>query len=178
MPRDKFNFDKVVKSLEHKKRDVPLLLGNLTKNHFLQENFDRQQFNGEKWVEPQRKKKKGGSSRNRSATLVQSSRLRRALINSLKAATWEKILIQINDVKYAGIHNYGGMIEKRERSAVVHFSKSGRFSKKKKANYAQKVSIGEHSIKMPKRQYIGNDPKLKKKQLDLILRETRGIWQV
>ena len=145
---NKFNFDKVIANLQRTKRDLPVKLANETKNYFLS-SWQKQGWDGQKWQEPLRKKKKGGSSRNNSATLVQSGRLRRDVANSLRQATFDKIFFRV-DNPYAQIHNEGG---------------TGR-------------AFGKHSFKMPKRQFIGQTNELRNKQIAIIKQYIGGIWRV
>jgi len=66
------------------------------------------------------------------------------------------------NVVYAAIHQFGGEIKKKERKSTVYFHRNERtgevgrkFVKRGKSNYAEDVTIGEHSITMPPRPYLG-----------------------
>jgi phage gpG-like protein len=63
-------------------------------------------------------------------------------------------------VPYARTHNEGLTIHQNARKGVKLFFNGKRFSSEAKATHGQKVNIGAHDIKMPKRQFIpaGNDP--------------------
>jgi len=102
----KFNFDKVIGNISRLKRSIPIVVGNETKRYFLS-SWDKQGWDGERWKDPQRLSKKGTSTRLRSAILVQSGTLRRAVNNSLVSQTFEKIEFAVKDVPYAAIHNDG-----------------------------------------------------------------------
>jgi len=91
-------------------------------------------------------------------TLIESARLMRSVtysasINGLEVGT---------NVIYAAIHQFGGTIQQKQRTAVLHFKtnkKTGqsRFAKPGKADRAQKVEIGAHSVRMPARPFLGLD---------------------
>jgi len=144
---DKFNFGDIIKRLEATKKDLPIKLANDTKNYFLS-SWKKQGFDGQTWKEPLRKSIKGGGSKNKSAILVQSGRLRRDVSNSLKQANWDKIIFKV-DNPYAAIHNFGLMGK----------------------------AFGKHSFKMPQRQFIGDTKELRNKQLELIKRSIGSIWK-
>lgn len=66
------------------------------------------------------------------------------------------------NVVYAAIHQLGGDIHQAARQQVIHFKRKrgGRveFAKaNKKATFAQKVSVGERTIHMPARPFLGLD---------------------
>ena len=149
---NRFGFDRIIKNFEQVKTTLPQVLANDTKNFFLRENFDKQQFNGVAWADVKRHGKKGGSQRNQSASLVQSGKLRRAVANSLLIANWNEIVFSVRDstakdgFNYGGIHNYGGH--------------AGRGA----------------SFEMPKRQFIGDSAALREKQLAAIKRTVDKIW--
>jgi len=107
-----------------------------------------------------RKRAERGKSR---AILVKSGRLRRSLRSKRFGVLSVKIM---TDVPYARIHNDGGIINKGASESILNFNKKGRFQRQRterqraKTSYAQKVSISAHTIKMPKRQFIGYSGKL------------------
>jgi phage gpG-like protein len=182
----KFNFDRIVKNVQKLKRSLPIELANETKNYFMTA-FKTESWDGHSWIEPKRKRKKGTSSRLRSATLVQSGKLRRAVSNSLKEKTFEKIRFEVTDVDYAEIHNEGGTINKKGSEKVLHFKAKGAniatrqmygtFAKKGKSDYAQKVKIGAHDIYIPQRQYMGQTKELTKIQEKVIEKQMAKVWQ-
>ena len=109
--RDKFNFDEVIKKLKAVKSTVPALLANDTKNYFVK-SFNSESWDGKKWKQVDRRVpgtksyKSSKKSARTSHILVRSGRLRRAVANSLKSATFEKIQFEVN-VPYAQVHNDG-----------------------------------------------------------------------
>lgn len=143
---NKLNFGKIIKQMERVKRDLPIKIANETKNYFLS-SWSKQGWDGEMWRPPLRKSKKGGSSRNNSATLVQSGRLRRDVANSLKQANFDKIIFRVQS-PYAQIHNEGLMGK----------------------------AFGKYPFKMPKRQFIGQTRELTNKQMGIIKKEAGSIW--
>jgi phage gpG-like protein len=143
---DKFNFDRVIQNLQAQKSQLPLLLANDSKNYFVRQ-FKLAAWDGKPWKAPQRLSKKGKSTRLRSAPLVQSGKLRRALINSIQKVSWDKIVLRIVDVPYAQVHNEG--------------LRAGR---------------GKGFL-MPKRQYVGQTLTLRNIQLKRIKFAIDRIWR-
>lgn len=77
---------------------------------------------------------------------------------------------------YAEIHQFGGTIKKRARQGEVYFNQSAdgsvgnRFVKKNRSNFAQSVSIREHSVKIPARPFLGTSPKEENHLLKIAVR--------
>ena len=90
------------------------------------------------------------------------------------------VRIQSN-VPYAVIHNEGGIINKKESNRSINFkiSRDGRsrFSKKKKANFQQDVTIGAHAIKIPKRQFVGHSGVLMRKIENKLASKIKKIFK-
>jgi phage gpG-like protein len=117
MATTKFGFDKMQRNFESLKRDLPVTLGN-TGERFFRESFDKQEFVDEvpkKWDNVQRRipgtpeykyPKTKQLSRRTSAILVRTGKLRQAVNNSLKRATFQEIVFEV-PLKYAPVHNYG-----------------------------------------------------------------------
>lgn len=143
---ERFNFQRVIANMDRIKTTLPRVLANETKNYFVGE-FNKQQWDGKRWLDPKRKQKTTGSSRNKSATLVQSGTLRRAVINSLQQATFKLIHFEVKDVAYAKVHNEG--------------LRAGR-------------GLG---FQMPKRQFMGQTKKLGEIQRRVIDKTIDKIWQ-
>jgi phage gpG-like protein len=57
-------------------------------------------------------------------------------------------------VPYAKIHNEGGTIHIKARRQTFRFNEKGRFATKGKSSYWRRRTIGDHTITMPKRQYM------------------------
>ena len=143
---ERFNFQRVIANMDRIKTTLPRVLANETKKYFVGE-FKKQQWDGKRWLDPKRKQKTTGSSRNKSATLVQSGTLRRAVINSLQQATFKLIHFEVKDVAYAKVHNEG--------------LRAGR-------------GLG---FQMPKRQFMGQTKKLGEIQRRVIDKTIDKIWQ-
>ena len=180
---EKFDFKQKIANLERMKSTLPKQIANVTRQYFLA-SFANATWDGRKWDTVKRTLKKGGSSRNQSAPLVQSGTLRRALNNSLVVANFNLIRFKITDVPYAEIQNQGGVIHKAAKSGhVLHFGKNGKFAKPHKSKYAQKADIGAHSITIPPRTFMPlpnvEQPKdLTKLQLDMITKEVNKVFGI
>lgn len=152
-------------------RTMPIKVGAIAKAHF-QDNFRKGGFinNGlHPWKPSKRLGAKGKAARNKYKTLLSS---RNHLFSSIRYEPGAGQVKIINDVPYARIHNEGGSIGIPARTATLAFRriKSGknkgrtRFSQNnEKAHFAQKASIGAHTIKIPKRQFIGESKELNDK---------------
>jgi hypothetical protein len=160
------NFKKVKAKFQKLKQDLPLQIQNEGQRYFVK-SFDQQQWDGKPW-EPRKDKK------NKRKLLVRRGALRRAVAGSKKEATFSKIRFEVfvqskNGYNYAEIHNEGGVIEKQARKGTINFRvyKNGRsrFSKAAKANFQQDAVFKEHTIKIPRRRFLGHS-----KNLDAILR--------
>lgn len=111
---DKFNFSRVIANVEKTKRELPIILAKVTQSEFVK-NFRNEGFDGEKWITPNRRiagtneykyPKTKGLSRRTKPTLTNSVALRRATANSIRQATWERIMLVV-DLPYAKRHNEG-----------------------------------------------------------------------
>ena len=157
---ERFNFQRVIANMDRIKTTLPRVLANETKNYFVGE-FNKQQWDGKRWCEPKRKQKTTGSSRNQSATLVQSGTLRRAVINSLQQATFKLIHFEVKDVDaYDSSGNYA---VKDVAYAKVH-------------NEGLRAGRGL-GFQMPKRQFMGQTKKLGEIQRRVIDKTIDKIWQ-
>lgn len=149
------------------KKNLPLQIQNEGLKFFIK-SFDAQQWDGMPW--PQR-----ADRNNARKLLVRRGSLRRALAGSKREATFERIrfsvFVQSKDgYNYAEIHNEGGTINRKERSARMGFrhrrGTSGQmvFAKvgamRKAATFMQEVHVGAHTITIPRRRFIGNSKQL------------------
>ncbi|NDV45493.1 hypothetical protein D0T49_00300 [Paludibacter sp. 221] len=126
-------------------------------------NFERKAFfSGAPWLPTKRPVSRG-------SLLLRSSAMR----NSIKSEVRGESIVFTSSKPYTEIHNEGGTINMPARKQVIHFNQKGRFSKNnKKASYAQKASVGAHTVKMPKRQFIGDAPEVEqivKENIDEVL---------
>lgn len=151
--------------LERLQRQVmPVKGGAMAKAHF-QDNFRKGGFvnNGlHKWDKAKRQRAGAKGARANYRTLLSS---RSHLYSSIEYKPGNGEVTIFNNVPYAAIHNEGGTINLPGRQQVMHFTNKGRLTTKnaKKARYAQKATIGPHSVTMPKRQFIGQSAELTEK---------------
>lgn len=165
---------RLVKALAKTMRDAPKVLGNEGQKMIL-ENFSTQSYEGKPWRKTLNKKKRSPILIGKTRKLITAAR--RAYKGYFKGMFWGgKLKWSIDGVIYASIHNKGGFIKIKKRTAIQNFKikKDGsyRYSKLKNANFQREVTIGKHYINMPKRQFIGISPKfinrLKKRFNDIL----------
>ncbi|WP_430318053.1 phage virion morphogenesis protein [Pseudomonas nitroreducens] len=87
------------------------------------------------------------------------------LRNELRYQSSENELLVGSNRPYAAIHHFGGEIQIAARSQQAYFrhdSKTNEVSRnfvsKQKANFAQWVSLGPYTIKIPARPWLGTSP--------------------
>ena len=137
-------------------------MGVIAVNHFTK-SFKDGGFTDETLETWKPRKRTERSRLGNRAILVKSGRLRRSLRSRRKGGF---AVVISTDVPYAQIHNEGGTINKKEREHILNFNKKGGFQRQRterqraKTSYAQKVIMSAHTIKMPKRQFIGYSGKL------------------
>ena len=140
------------------------------KRNFSQEGFTDETF--EHWKPRKGKINSLGAKALGRKTLTKTGKLRRSIryvrgINGYSA----KI---ISDLPYSQIHNEGGRINKDFNRKEMAFNAHGRFTSKsahsrKQIGYRLKqVTINEHSINMPKRQFMGRSSRLERLSLSKI----------
>ena len=144
----KFRLTKTL--FKSQKRTLPIELGNLAKNFFLN-TFRRGGFTDNTFKRWDRRKKRlprGRWSRTQlePATLVKTGKLRRSI--KVSPATFRRTRIFTNLV-YAAIHNFG---------------LSG-------------LAFGKNPFKMPERKFIGNSRVLERKLENRILREVNKVFK-
>ena len=117
----KWNFDKVINNFQKVKQELPVLLATQAENYFT-DNFRKQGFEDSKWQEVQRRipdtkaykyPKRKGLSRRKKPILIGTGRLRRAVSNSKKIATWNLVRLEVN-LPYAENHNEGITLPQRQ----------------------------------------------------------------
>lgn len=152
------------------------VMGTDAKNHFVK-SFRNQGFEDQtiqRWQPRKRKsyRTRGGKvvdDTNR-AILVKTGDLRRSI--KVFSKSYRSITLG-SDLPYAQIHNDGGIIQKNESKNLMYYREVAtniatrntlkRFASQKgrrKATHAMEVTIGAHTIKIPKRQFIGHSKKL------------------
>ena len=103
MTTNKFEFDKVVARFKFKKRDLPTLIANDSRNFFLQ-GFKKQGWD-DGVVKAWKERKDSNSTK---PILVKTGKLRRAVSNSIRLANWDIVKLAIgSEVPYAAVHNEG-----------------------------------------------------------------------
>lgn len=106
---EKFDLDKVKEKFQQVAvKDMPTRLANIARNFFVA-SWRKQGWDDDgikPWKESLRRKKKGGSARNRSQTMVQTGTLRRAVQDCVKEVSFERIRFLV-DIPYAGYLNDG-----------------------------------------------------------------------
>jgi len=170
---------KILKQIEKFKPEFDKLVdaaGVLAVNHFTK-SFSEQGFTDETKESWKPRKRTERSRLGNRAILVKSGRLRRSLRSRRVGSLSVKIL---TDIPYAAIHNNGGVIEKDFDRKILSFTSGGRFAKtktrknRKEIAYQQQTTINAHSIRMPKRQFIGYSGVLNRKiikKIDVTIRK-------
>ncbi len=117
MKDNKFKFGERLEKISKMKKELPILLANQAQREFTAA-FTNQNFtagNGQQWQEVQRRiqgtteykyPKTKGLSRRTSPILVRTGKLRRAVSNSIRLATFEKIQLVV-PLDYAKYQNDG-----------------------------------------------------------------------
>ena len=180
-------------------------VGNTAKNFFV-ENFRKQGFDDktvEKWKKREKKERKGRGSKKSAAELgtvrsvkagrailVQTGDLRRSIIRVPNRSALN-VKIQ-TDLPYAKIHNEGGIINKSGFTGVMYYREVStnlatrrtqkRFAsttgkKATRATHAMEINVGAHTIKMPKRQFIGDSYNLNEKVKAVLIKRLDKVFK-
>lgn len=167
----KWNFGKLLQNVTKLKGDLPVVLANQAQRFFVK-SFEKQGFEGAsgslmKWKARKNRKDDGRK------ILVKSGRLRRAVANSIREASWARVRLVV-DLPYASIHNDGGTINMPARSQTLSYrkTKGGTLrltrtrTERQRARVSdqRKVNIGAYKITMPQRRYMGDNPVLRRAQ--------------
>lgn len=111
---NKFNFDKTLARVRQAKAQLPNILAKQAEG-FWSDNFRAQCWEGSEWKVPQRRipgtkaykyPLTKGLSRRTKGTLIGTGALRRAVSNSSRVRTPERV-VWVVDLPYAAAHNYG-----------------------------------------------------------------------
>lgn len=186
---------KAVEALTHlQRRTLPVKVGNEAINMF-KDNFTDGGFFGRSWEQPIRRKlSMNGAKGQYGPLLSSSSHLMRSFDKDTN--TPGKVIIK-NPVEYATIHNEGGTITvtaKMKRYFMARFietkgsmgltkvrrrlSKNQRnqaLSREARFYLAMAHKKEGSTIRMPKRQFMGNHPVLAKKINDIIYNELKNF---
>lgn len=190
MADNKFGFGRVLQNVEKLKKTLPTLLANQAQTFFV-ESWKKQGWDNGGVKAWQKRKDTGKKSQGR-AILVKSGKLRRAVGQSIRLKSFDKIQLVVA-LPYAAVHNegYNGMVSAHSRA---RFSKTTtkefiglRKNKKGQLKEAHRrttvfIRTGEsqvraHMMRMPKRQFMGDSLTLRKKQRELIDNQITKVWQ-
>jgi phage gpG-like protein len=172
----------------------PILVKKMgaTALEFINENFEKQGFQGETFQPWAKRKDKKDQTR---PLLVGkgSGLLKRSPRVSYSDA--EKVIIS-SSLPYSKIHNEGGEIEHAVRDTILNFAEHKeidfeihgktrlRFGKVQTINqqrgikFIRRATIGAHTTKMPKRQFMGPSPVLSSRIKEMILREGGAAFRI
>ena len=159
----KFQFEIVLKKFERVKKELPLQVANTTKNFFIKENYNKQQYDGKKWKDV--KRRGGKSRRSNSAILVQTGRMRRAVANSLKKATFDLIEFNVTEATAKGGFNYAAVHQFGYNGTVKGYTRKSRSRRRGKKST---VVVKPHHVNIPQRQFMGQTTKLTKEQIKTV----------
>lgn len=142
----KFGFDRVRKNLEATKRRLPVLLAKQAEEHFVQ-SFDTSSWEGKKWKEPQRR--------------IPGTAAWKYPLNKGLSRRTKPTLTLTGKLRRATANS----TRKATWSLIVL---------RNEMPYASYHNEGKG--RLPKRQYMGDGPRLRRKQNTLINREIGRIW--
>ena len=172
---NKFKIPDLINKVDFAIKDALAIVAKDTVMHF-QKSFANEGFTDEVFVKWQKRKNyskrgnkgEGGvrSVRKYRKILTKSGALRRSIKITAFSNTTQTIS---SNLPYSTIHNEGGVIEKEFNRKIMSFSANGKFAKTKKRKdrkdiaYQQQVTIEAHTIRMPKRQFMGNSKSLERR---------------
>ena len=181
---NKFNFKGIEKKARKVLENAMVEIGNTAKVFFV-ENFRKQGFDDKNIIRWQPRKKE--DKRAGRAILVKSGDLRRSIIRN--PANRAALTIKIStDLPYAKVHNDGETINVggRKGSGTITRSirgnagfKDGKFTKgraKKVTFQGKEYTTGAYSIKMPKRQFMGDSYNLNEKIKKVIIKRLDKVF--
>lgn len=187
---NKFGFARVRKNVAQLKKTLPTLLANQAQTFFV-DSWKKQGWDDgtvDRWPKRQDTGKKSQGR----AILVKSGKLRRAVGQSIRLKSFEKIQLVVA-LPYAAVHNdgYNGMVRSHTRarfskSTTSQFiglrqNKKGQLKEhhRRTTIYIQtgEVNVKAHTMNMPKRQFMGDSATLRRKQKELIEQNIDKVWQ-
>lgn len=146
---DKFNFRKVHAKVEQMKKELPKVLANDTKNYFVEE-YNKQSWNGSAWKEVERRI--AGTSAYKYPKKGADARHGRAIL--VKSGKLRRDVVNsleradFNMIKFVVKNDYG----------IYH-------------------NEGSSKSNLPQRQFMGDNPTLRARQLNKIKSYLARIWQ-
>lgn len=141
---DKFGLKKKIENLQKMKRSLPILIANQARNFFVG-SWESQAWDDRGKTPWERRKRETAKTQGK-AILVASGTLRRAVRNSIRDVSWDRIRLVV-DLAYAKIHNDGG----------------------------QGLAFGKYPFTMPRRRFMGQSLTLTKLQIETIKKELAKI---
>ena len=190
MADTQFGFQRILNNVEKLKRSLPIKLANSTQNFFV-DSWRKQGWDdgGLKAWKPRMKETKKTMGR---AILVRSGKLRRAVGQSIRSATFDKIQLVVA-LPYAKVHNDGGTVTVQEHSRAT-FTKTTTsqfigLRQNKKGQLRESIkrttifirgedqSVRSHDRTMPQRRFMGDSRTLQTVQRKVIDTEIQKVWQ-
>ncbi|MCA6489076.1 MAG: hypothetical protein IM551_03515 [Chitinophagaceae bacterium] len=189
MADNRFKFGKVINNVEKLKKTLPVLLANQAQTFFV-ESWKKKGWdnNGVKLWE---KRDDTGKKSEGRALLVKSGKLRRAVEQSIRVKSFDKIQLVVA-LPYAAVHNegYNGMRAAHSRSLFTKSTtrqfiglkrnKKGQLKEahKRTTIYTRtgEAQVKAHMFKMPKRQFMGDSATLRQMQRKLIDQQISKVW--
>lgn len=187
----RFDFDRVKKNIERMKKTLPVLLANQAQNFFT-DSWKKQGWD-DNGVKRWPKRKSNGKKSIGRATLVKSGKLRRAVGQSIRLKSFDKIKLVVA-LPYAAVHNdgYNGVVRAHTRARFTKSTTSQFIGLRQNKNgkmvmatrrttiYTQtgEVKVKAYNMNMPQRKFMGDSTTLRRLQKDLINKEVSKIWQV
>jgi len=131
---DRFTFERVMHNFTKLKKDLPILLANDAQNYFVKpfKTTTGQGFDGKAWTARKKETKKSIGK----PILVGTGKLRRAVQNSVREKTFDKVRLVIDggSIPYASVHNNGSdempqrqfmgqseELKKEQRKTIIKF---------------------------------------------------------
>ena len=151
MANEKQVFDRIRSKLQNSLNSLPKVLGNEAVN------FSLDRFRNQNWIgdstEPWKPRQSNRKKDSGKAILVQSGRLRRAI--GVISTGPGRVVIGVQGVPYARIHNYGGKIQRHARSETFQRNRITRGARKGKFKKGTVIGKGytfkAGVINMPRR---------------------------
>lgn len=184
---NKFGLDKVMKNVQRLKQTLPVLLANQAQTFFVA-SWKKQGWDDKSVQRWPKRQDQGPKSQGR-AILVKSGKLRRAVGQSIRSKTFEKIQLVVA-LPYAAVHNDGYKGPRRAHTRSV-FSKgsTSKFiglqrkdgNRKKPTTPVYKqigtAKVKAHTLDMPRRRFMGDSANLRAQQVKLINQQMAKVWQ-
>ncbi|MEI8111163.1 MAG: hypothetical protein WCH59_09260 [Chitinophagia bacterium] len=190
MADNKFGFGKVLNNVERLKKTLPVLLANQAQNFFV-DSWKKQGWD-DNGVKAWAKRQDTGKKSEGRSILVKSGKLRRAVGQSIRLKSFEKIQLVVA-LPYAAVHNegYNGMVSAHSRARFSKTTTKEFIGLRKNKNGQLKEAhrrttvfirtgdsqVKAHMMKMPKRQFMGDSATLRKIQRQLIDNQITKVWQ-